>query len=57
MALVNGTGYTKLETTELKQVQAFVAQNASELEAAELSIRSSAGTFIAELRSTDEPIS
>jgi hypothetical protein len=49
--------YAKLETSDLAAVQSFLEQNASKLETAELTIRSSAGTYITELRPTDEPTS
>jgi tRNA U54 and U55 pseudouridine synthase Pus10 len=49
--------YSKLETNDLRKVQAFLEQSADQLERAELSIRTSAGNYIAELRSTDEPMS
>jgi hypothetical protein len=47
----------ELRTNEIQDVIKFVEQNAGKLETAELSIRSSAGNYIAELRSTDEPTS
>ena len=49
--------YTKLETQELTQVSQFMEANASKLETAELTVRRSAGVYIAELRPTDEPMS
>jgi len=47
--------YTKVETRDFGTVQVFFEQNKGKLEMAELTVRSSAGTFIAELRPTDEP--
>ncbi len=47
--------HSKLETRDLATIQAFLEQNADKLESAELSVRSSAGTYIAELRPTNEP--
>jgi hypothetical protein len=49
------TGYAKLETKELAQVKTFLEQNATKLETAELSVRSSAGNYIAELRPIEDP--
>ncbi len=49
--------YTKLETTQKEDVAAFFEQRADELETAELTVRRSAGTYIAELRPTNETIS
>jgi hypothetical protein len=47
--------YTKLETSQKGDVVAFFEQKADELETAELTVRRSAGTYIVELRPTDEP--
>jgi len=49
--------YTKLETSQIKDVTAFFEQKADELETAELTVRRSAGTYTVELRPTDEPTS
>jgi hypothetical protein len=49
--------HTKLETSDLTAIQDFLKQNAGNLEMAELTIHSSAGTYIAELRPTNEPSS
>ena len=45
----------KLETTDMEAVKEFVEKNGPLLETAELSVRSSAGVYIAQLRPTDEP--
>ena len=45
----------ELKTRDINDVFAFLKQNAEKLEAAELSIRSSAGNYIAKLRPTNEP--
>ena len=47
--------YAKLETSQMKDVSAFLEQKADELETAELIVRRSAGIYIAELRPTNEP--
>lgn len=47
--------YAKLETRDLATVHGFIDQNADKLETAELTLHSSAGKFVAELRPTDEP--
>jgi hypothetical protein len=47
----------ELKTRNIQDVVAFLEQNADKLEAAELSVRSSAGSYIAELRPTNEPTS
>ena len=49
--------HSKLETKELRQITRFLELNAQDLEMAELTVRRSAGVYIAELRPTDEPIS
>jgi hypothetical protein len=46
--------YTKLETSEEKDVAAFFEDKADILETAELTVRRSAGIYIAELRPSDE---
>ena len=45
----------KLRTSDLSKVESFVRENAPELETAELSIRRSAGEYIVQVYSTDEP--
>ena len=49
--------YTKLQTEDLEQVKHFVEVNAPKMEAAELTVRRSAGVYVIEVRPTDEPIS
>jgi hypothetical protein len=49
----DGVEHSKLETNDLAIIQGFLEQNADKLETAELAIRSSAGTYIAELRPTN----
>jgi hypothetical protein len=49
--------YEKLESSDLNAVAGFLEAHASKLETAELTVRSSAGIYTAELRPTDEPIS
>jgi hypothetical protein len=51
----DGVSYTKLETSQIGDVATFLEQKANQLEAAELTVRRSAGTYIVELRPTDEP--
>ena len=50
-------GYERLETSDIRKVSAFLEQNAENLETAELTVRSSAGSYIVEMRSTNETIS
>jgi hypothetical protein len=45
----------ELKSNDLGTVEKFLRDNAHALETAELSIRSSAGLYIAQLRSTEEP--
>ena len=49
--------YAKVESKDLRTIQLFLEQNQTKLETAELSVRSSAGTYMAELRPTNEPSS
>lgn len=53
----DGVQRSMLESKDIATIQEFLEQNAGKLETAELTIRRSAGTYIAELRPTDEPIS
>lgn len=46
----------ELKTSDVRDVIEFVERNAEKLEMAELSIRRSAGIYIADVRPTDEPI-
>lgn len=53
---MTGQKYSKLETSDLKQVHDFVNINAEKLETAELTVKRSAGVYVVEIRPTDEPI-
>jgi len=47
--------FAELRTNDLVKVENFLRQYSPNLEKAELSVRRSAGEYIAQIRSTDEP--
>jgi hypothetical protein len=47
--------HARLETSQIEDVKSFLDQKSNQLETAELTVRRSAGTYIVQLRSTDEP--
>ena len=47
--------FTELRTDDLAKVEAFIREKSPLLEKAELTVRRSAGEYIAQFYSTDEP--